>query len=101
FAARASASGSEPAFFEVAFEGRDVRAVPHSWSAVTSRARRAASALTRAGVQEGDRVVLCLLDPERFLSFFLGAQGLGAIPVPLPGVGDTRSREAFRERVDS
>ena len=101
FATRVAAGPEGPAFFDVSFEGQDAKAAPHSWSGIDFRARRAAGALVGAGVKTGDRVVLCLLNPARFLAFFLGAQALGAIPVPLPSASDLKARDAFRERVDS
>jgi acyl-CoA synthetase (AMP-forming)/AMP-acid ligase II len=101
FALGVAGHPAETAFSEVAFEGEEVRPIPHSWGAVDGRARRAAGLLAAAGVEEGDRVVLCLLDPGRFLSFFLGAEAIGAIPVPLPSAGDLKAREAYRDRVGS
>ncbi|MCL2451029.1 MAG: AMP-binding protein [Polyangiaceae bacterium] len=101
FAARASATPHAPAFFVVSFHGHQSTATAHSWANVERAARRAASALAGAGVVRGDRVVLSVSEAPEFLAFFLGAQGLGAIPVPLPSVADVRARDAFRARVDS
>jgi acyl-CoA synthetase (AMP-forming)/AMP-acid ligase II len=101
FARRVAVSPHAPAFSDVSFEGQKAKASTHSWSAIDSRARRAASALVLAGIGSGDRVVLCLSNTSAFLSFFLGAQAVGAIPVPLPSARDVRVRDGFRKRVDS
>ena len=55
--------------------------------------------LSREGVGPGDRVVLCLGNAATFLSFFVAAQALGAIPVPLPSIADFQAPAAFRERI--
>jgi acyl-CoA synthetase (AMP-forming)/AMP-acid ligase II len=102
FAQRVGARPHEPAFYDVSFgAGQRANAAPQTWEAIDRRARRAASALVRAGIKSGDRVVLCLVNPARFLSFFLGAQVLGAIPVPLPSASEQKAKEAFRDRVDA
>lgn len=101
FGRRLAAYPNQPAFFDVTFRGAHVQATPHTWSEIDARARRAAAALSDAGVKNGDRVVLCLVDVARFFSFFLGAHALGAAPVPLPSAREAGAREAFRERIDS
>ncbi len=101
FARRLAQMPNRPMFFETAFSGREARATPHTWSEIAVRAQRAAAVLARAGVGSGDRVLLCLSDPARFLSFLFGAQALGAVPVPLPGLGEFKDQSAFRERIDA
>jgi acyl-CoA synthetase (AMP-forming)/AMP-acid ligase II len=62
-------------------------------------AARAAGALWDLGVRAGDRVVLCLPNREPFAHAFLGAQWLGAAPVPLPPLGLMTAPGALLERI--
>ena len=101
FAARVAAVPNKQAVHEVTFNGPDGQATSYTWAELDARARRAAAALAEAGVTSGDRVILCLLDAARFLSFFVGAQALGAIPVPLPSTIDFQARGAFRGRIEA
>jgi acyl-CoA synthetase (AMP-forming)/AMP-acid ligase II len=52
-------------------------------------------------VKPGDCVLLCLANTSSFFAFFLGAQGLGAVPVTLPSPAEFRARTAFRERIEA
>jgi fatty-acyl-CoA synthase len=101
FADRAATQPERQVLFEVAFDGPQTNVKPFSWSDIFTQTRRAASALDAAGVKAGDRVALCVAGTSRFLAYFLGAQALGAVPVPLPSAGEMRAREAFRDRIDS
>jgi long-chain acyl-CoA synthetase len=47
------------------------------------RVRRAAGALTEAGVNRGDRVALCFPNDLIYLELLFGAAYLGAVPVPV------------------
>ena len=99
FAERAAAAPDRAALFEVAFERREPRSVPHTFAELDVMVRGAAADLSREGVGPGDRVVLCLGNAATFLSFFVAAQALGAIPVPLPSTADFQAPAAFRERI--
>jgi acyl-CoA synthetase (AMP-forming)/AMP-acid ligase II len=57
-----------------------------SLDGIFQSAERAAGALEAAGARAGDRLLLCLTDPRRFLAWFLGALGRGMIAVPAPPV---------------
>ena len=76
------------AFHEVTFAGRrpQARAVP--FAEALERIRTATDGLAARGVAAGDRVLLCVDRPDAFLAYFVGAQALGAIPVPLPSTSD-------------
>ncbi len=74
---------------------------PLTFTELDGRARRAAAHLERGGVGRGDRVVLAVQRPERFLAYFLGASGLGAIPVPLPPLLGHEMPRVFEERLRS
>jgi acyl-CoA synthetase (AMP-forming)/AMP-acid ligase II len=87
------------AFHEVTVIGRELQARPFTFAQLAGMARRAAAILLAHGVGPGDRVLLALSAPDSFLAFFLGTQGLGAVPVPLPAPGDTHFAGVFRERV--
>lgn len=54
-----------------------------SWAQIADRARRAASVLAAAGVGRGDAVAIVLPTSHAFFDAYLGAQWLGAVPVPL------------------
>jgi fatty-acyl-CoA synthase len=60
------------------FEGRSI-----TWSALDARVRRAASALAKAGVGKGDRVVVLMTNRPEFIEVTLAANALGAIAVPV------------------
>jgi len=98
---RISRCSEEPAFFDAVVGKDGIRAAPHSLGEIHTAARRAAFALETANVRAGDRVLLCVGSTASFLSFLLGAQAIGAIPVPLPCPADFRARSAFRERITS
>ncbi len=101
FAKRVASRPNDVAFFEATFDKQEPRATAHTISEIHARALRAAVSLDQAGVRSGDRVLLCLEDTPAFLAFMLAAQGLGAVPVPLPCASEFQAREAFRERIDS
>ena len=62
---------------------RQERPTLRSWSAMEERARRAATVLSDAGVETGDAVAIVLPTSHAFFDAYLGAQWLGAVPVPL------------------
>jgi acyl-CoA synthetase (AMP-forming)/AMP-acid ligase II len=100
-ARRAAVGGDAVAFSEVQPDARGVRASAVAWSEVNRRMLATAAALAHASVAPGDRVALCLRSATSFLPSFLAAQGLGAIPVPLPSLSELRARSAFASRVRS
>ena len=53
------------------------------WAEVYRRARRAASALLKLGIRQGDRVVVILPTGPSFMDAFFGTLLAGAVPVPL------------------
>src|SRR3954470_19725070 len=55
----------------------------YTYAWLTERVKRAASALRSLGVQQEQRVALCMLDTVELPAAFLGAIALGAVPVPL------------------
>ncbi len=99
FARYVAAAPEAIAFHEVTVIGREPQARPLTFAQLAGMARRAAASLLAHGVGPGDRVLLALSAPDSFLAFFLGTQGLGAVPVPLPAPGDTQFPKVFRERV--
>src|SRR6185437_5357928 len=74
---------------------------PMTYRHLGACAARAATLLGDAGVSRGDRVLLCVESRETFFAFFLGAEALGAVPVPLPAASEARLPAAFRERIVS
>lgn len=66
------------------FVGSDEHEHFVGWAEALERARRAAAALARMGIQPGDRVALVLHGGPAFLDAFLGAWLAAAVPVPLP-----------------
>ncbi|MDL9935469.1 fatty-acid--CoA ligase FadD5 [Gordonia sp. ABSL1-1] len=54
-----------------------------TWSALEERSRGFAAALSRRGVQFGDRILLVLLNRSEYVEATLGANLIGAIPVPV------------------
>jgi acyl-CoA synthetase (AMP-forming)/AMP-acid ligase II len=99
-AQRVAASPSRVAFHEVGFLRREPHATPHTFAELDAMVRAAATELASAGVQIGDRVVLCVGNTAAFVSFLVAAQALGAIPVPLPSISDFQAPAAFRERIE-
>jgi acyl-CoA synthetase (AMP-forming)/AMP-acid ligase II len=99
-AERVAISPSHAAFHEVGFLRREPFATPHSFAELDALVRDAATDLANAGVHFGDRVVVCADNTATFVSFFVAAQTLGAIPVPLPSISDFQAPAAFRERIE-
>jgi acyl-CoA synthetase (AMP-forming)/AMP-acid ligase II len=100
FAARCAEEPERIALHDtVVFARDDIRARPFTFAELEASARRAAAGLEASGVRPGDRVLLCLSNSERFFSFFLAVQALGAVPVPLPSISDFHLPAAFRERI--
>jgi acyl-CoA synthetase (AMP-forming)/AMP-acid ligase II len=89
------------AFHNVKPEGRELSAEAVTVAQAVGSARRAAGQLVARGVGVGDRVILSLAEPDLFFAYFLGAQALGAIPVPLPSVSEYQVPKAFTDRVRS
>lgn len=79
----------------------EMETAPFTGPELLEAAGRAAAALRERGARAGDRVVLCLPNRESFVSAFLGAQWLGAIPVPLPPLGLMTAPGALSERIRS
>ena len=81
--------------------GRQMMPRPVTLEALFGEARRAAEVLADHCVSSGDRVILSIDRTETFVSFFLGAQGLGAIPVPLPALNVLEPPASYRDRIAS
>jgi len=98
-------SGHEPSrvrLYRVDCRGRgEMATTPSTGPELLRAAGRAAAALRERGVRAGDRVVICLPNREPFVAAFLGAQWLGAIPVPLPPLGLMTAPGALSERIRS
>jgi acyl-CoA synthetase (AMP-forming)/AMP-acid ligase II len=101
FARRFAADPASVAFSDVSVDRADVTSVEHTRADVDADVRAAAHELSRIGVAAGDRVLLCVSETRPFFAFLLGAQALGAVPVPLPSPGEFRARSAFRERIEA
>ena len=99
FAQRVAATPGRTAISEVAFLRREPLPSPYTFAGLDALVRAAAIELARAGVGPDDRVLVCVGGAATFLSFFLAAQSLGAIPVPLPSISDFQAPAAFRERI--
>lgn len=54
-----------------------------TWKQLDERSRGFAAALTRRGVQFGDRVLVVLLNRSEYVEAVMGANLIGAIPVPV------------------
>ena len=54
-----------------------------TWKELDERSRAFAAALSRRGVQFGDRVLIVLLNRSEYVEAVLGANLIGAIPVPV------------------
>ncbi|MDH3061052.1 AMP-binding protein, partial [Gordonia alkanivorans] len=54
-----------------------------TWKELDERTRAFAAALTRRGVQFGDRILVVLLNRSEYVETVLGANLIGAIPVPV------------------
>ncbi|MCH5645370.1 MULTISPECIES: fatty-acid--CoA ligase FadD5 [unclassified Gordonia (in: high G+C Gram-positive bacteria)] len=54
-----------------------------TWKQLDERSRAFAAALSRRGVQFGDRILLILLNRSEYVEATLGANLIGAIPVPV------------------
>lgn len=92
FAERVRREPDTRALSEVRFHQREPIAWPYSCEQLFHAAQHAGLLLARAGLLPGDRVVLSLSDAAQFFSFLLGAQCIGAIPVPVPGFFELPTR---------
>jgi acyl-CoA synthetase (AMP-forming)/AMP-acid ligase II len=101
FARRASITPHAPAFFEVRVEGSSLASTPHSYLEIITLARRAAWLMESRRLEPGDRVLLAAADPALFLAFFLGAQAIGVVVVPVPSRGEFPRAAAYEERLGS
>lgn len=101
FAVRAQAEPEAVAFHCVSPVGRGFEVDDVTFERLRRRVEQAAALLDARGVEADDRVVLSIDGIETFMAFFLGAMGLGAIPVPLPPVTELQMPEAFVERIES
>lgn len=90
----------QAALHRVTFTRGAPAAVAVSHEELQGQVRHAIGQLTSLDVTRGDRIVLSLGDAAHFLSFFLAAQDLGAIPVPVPSARDL-NRSACVERIRS
>ncbi|MGC4960065.1 fatty-acid--CoA ligase FadD5 [Gordonia sp. DT101] len=54
-----------------------------TWAELDERARGFAAALSRRGVQFGDRILILMLNRAEYVEAVLGANLIGAIPVPV------------------
>ena len=100
FARRAAQYPERQALHVVGFASREPHAVPLTFGEVSERTQKAAQLLSERGIGAHDRVVLSLVDPGVFLPFFLAAQCLGAIPVPLPAAVEL-PQQAYGDRIRS
>jgi acyl-CoA synthetase (AMP-forming)/AMP-acid ligase II len=98
FERRAARLPEQPALHVVGFTGREPHATPLLFAELMERTQKAARLLSQHGVRSCDRVILSLSDPGAFLAFFLAAQCLGSIPVPLPAVAEL-PHQAYRNRI--
>src|SRR5215469_7807040 len=101
FARRCADDPQGNAFVDVGVDRAEVTGAAVSRADIAARTRAAAGALIEAGIAPRDRVLLCVSQTTSFLSFFLAAQALGAVPVPLPSPSEFRARSAFGERVQA
>ena len=65
------------------FVNRKEEEIFYHFSQVNTRSQKAASALYKLGIRKGDFVAIMLPTSIEFMDCFLGAQAIGAIPVPL------------------
>ncbi|MEC7985811.1 MAG: fatty acyl-AMP ligase [Myxococcota bacterium] len=74
---------TESAIEGFTFVDRKENATHYPFAAVWKRTRKAAAFLQSMGIQKGDSVAILLPTCIEFMDIFLGAQFIGAIPVPL------------------
>ena len=89
------------AYTALGARGREMAPREFTLAELFGAARRAAEVLHDRCVSTGDRVILSIDRTEAFLSFFLGAQSLGAIPVPLPPLSTLEPPASYRDRIAS
>jgi acyl-CoA synthetase (AMP-forming)/AMP-acid ligase II len=98
-AARARDEPGAIAFASVEPSRQGLSATAVTLGALSGHAARAARELDTAGVRPGDRVVLSLDDPRRFVPFAIGVLARGCTLVPLPSLGELGGGGARSERV--
>ncbi|HEY6558107.1 MAG TPA: fatty acyl-AMP ligase [Polyangiaceae bacterium] len=99
--ARMERHASDVFFWVVEVSGRELKEQSFSYAEIDRRVRTVATALAQHGATTGDRVLLSLARLDEFFVYFLAAQALGAIPVPLPAAAEYEMPSVVRERVRS
>jgi acyl-CoA synthetase (AMP-forming)/AMP-acid ligase II len=84
----------------VSFSSGKIVVKPYTARRLYRAAQCAAAALCSLGVGTGDRVLLSITDAADFLACFVGAQCIGAIPVPLPSIQELPSA-SYATRVNA
>jgi acyl-CoA synthetase (AMP-forming)/AMP-acid ligase II len=87
------------AFAAVELSRQGLAATRITLGSLSTHAARAARLLDLAGVAPGDRVVLSLDDPRRFVPFAVAILARGAVMVPLPSLAELGGGGARSERV--
>jgi acyl-CoA synthetase (AMP-forming)/AMP-acid ligase II len=88
FARRAQLTPTRTALGIVSFTRGSPASEPFSCARLENMTWRAAAVLVERGLTRGSRVLLSLAGPADFFAFFLGAQCIGAVPVPLPSTAE-------------
>jgi acyl-CoA synthetase (AMP-forming)/AMP-acid ligase II len=94
-AQRARTMPTETALGQVTFTGREPITSSVTYGSLLRGIENAATILDRSCVTFGERVLLSISGAADFLSFFFGAQCLGAIPVALPAASELPERAYF------
>jgi acyl-CoA synthetase (AMP-forming)/AMP-acid ligase II len=97
--ARSQSTPDALAYAAVDFSRDGFKATRVTIGALAAHMARAAAILEAAQVKPGDRVVLSLDDPRRFVPFALGALASGCTIVPLPSMAELGGGSARAERV--
>ena len=87
------------AFAAVELSRQGLAATHVTLGSLSAHAARAARQLDLAGVAPGDRVVLSLDDPRRFVPFAIAVLARGAVMVPLPSLAELGGGGPRSERV--
>ncbi len=82
------------------FSGREKLETALSYAELRDRSVALAQRFSRAGLPRGSRVAIIADTSPDFVTFFLGCQYAGMIPVPLPLTSNFGGREAYTARLE-
>lgn len=84
---------------QVSYKKKEWIFQPLTYSQLREKTLQCAEGLKARGLKQGDRVLLCLREPNLFMVAFLGIMAVGCVPVPLPEPTQFGVTQTFIQRI--